>query len=71
MSPLTEYRKKLNISQREFGDRAGFSQSAINHYETGRRTPCISDARKIVETLNNLGIACTFDEVFPPKDKAA
>lgn len=71
MSPLTKLRKKIKISQRGLGLAAGFSQSAINHYENGRRTPSIDDARKIVETLNKLGAKCTFDDVFPPKKKAA
>lgn len=71
MSPLTTYRKKLNLSQKEFGHIVGFSQSAINHYENERRTPSISDARKIVEALNSLGVKCSFDDVFPPKTEAA
>lgn len=71
MSPLTKYRKKLKLSQKDFGFEAGFSQSAINHYENGRRTPSIEDARKIVSTLNKLGAKCTFDDVFPPKKKKA
>ncbi|MFD1260514.1 helix-turn-helix transcriptional regulator [Entomomonas asaccharolytica] len=70
MSPLTKYRKLLMLSQKTFGHKAGFCQSTISHYEKRKRTPSIPDARKIITTLNKLGIDCCFDDVFPPDEIA-
>ena len=70
---IKKYREELKLSQAEFAVACGFnSASRIGNYETDIRSPRISDARKIVSTLNRLGISCGFDDVFPPsKDKAA
>lgn len=69
---IKDNREALKISQAELAKACGFrTASRIGNYETGIRTPCIEDARKIVETLNKLGAKCTFDDVFPPKKKKA
>lgn len=70
---IKKFREELKLSQAEFAEECGFnSASRIGNYETDIRSPRISDARKIVETINRLGTMCGFDDVFPPrKDKAA
>lgn len=72
MNKIKELREELNISQSKLAFACGFKTSSrISNYESGIRSPKISDARKIVETLNKLGSKCSFDDVFPPKDHAA
>ncbi len=69
MLSLKKYRKLSKYSQAKFARMTGVSQSTISHYEKGRRTPSIADARKVVSALNNLGVSCTLDDVFPdPKN---
>ncbi|HDR1353508.1 TPA: helix-turn-helix transcriptional regulator [Pasteurella multocida] len=41
------------------------TQGALGHYESGRRTPDLKTARKIVFALNKNGVACSLDDVFP------
>ncbi|HDR1538576.1 TPA: helix-turn-helix transcriptional regulator [Pasteurella multocida] len=40
------------------------TQGALGHYESGRRTPDLKTARKIVMALNRNGVACSLDDVF-------
>lgn len=69
---LKKIRKGLGKSQAELAKTCGFRfQSRIGNYESGIRTPSISDAQKIVEALNKLGATCSLDDVFPPKKKKA
>ena len=48
MNNLRVLRKKCGITMKELGDRLGVSESAISHYETGKRQPDF-------ETLLRLG----------------
>ena len=65
MTPLKSFRKKAGLTQSQFGDLIGLTQAAIGHYETGRRTPSLSDCRKIVSALNDHGVGCDLAQVFP------
>lgn len=65
MNNLQKYRKKTKRSQSEFAKELGWGQSRIGNYEANVREPNISAAQKIVSKLNELGVSCSLEEVFP------
>lgn len=65
MNKLQKYRKKTKRSQAEFAKELGWGQSRIGNYEVNVREPNISAAQKIVSKLNELGVTCSLEEVFP------
>ncbi|WP_140921044.1 helix-turn-helix transcriptional regulator [Limnobaculum xujianqingii] len=67
MSCIRELREKANVSQEYLAEKVGLTQGAIGHYELGRRKPSLKNCRLIVSALNELGVACGLDDVFPPK----
>jgi len=46
------YRKKLNLSQEEFGIKCNLSRNAIYNYENNKRTPTIDILLKLAEVLD-------------------
>ncbi len=71
MNRLKEFRQKANLSQDELGKAlGGWVQSRICNYERGR-IPSLNDCRQIVRVLNERGVECTIDDVFPPESEAA
>ncbi|MDU7382255.1 MAG: helix-turn-helix transcriptional regulator [Enterobacteriaceae bacterium] len=67
MNLISEYRKRANVSQLALAQKIGWNQPRLANYETFVRTPSLTDSRKIVEGLNQLGAACSLDDVFPPE----
>ncbi|MDH0896349.1 MULTISPECIES: helix-turn-helix transcriptional regulator [unclassified Pseudomonas] len=65
MSNLKQFRKKARVTQAALAERVGMTQGAIAHYENGRRTPGLSEARELVAALNHFGAECDLDAVFP------
>lgn len=65
MNKISEYRKKNKISQKQLAARVGVGPSAIGNYEVGIREVNTQIAWKIVDSLNQLGANCSFDDVFP------
>lgn len=65
MSALKAIRKQAGVTQTQLAERVGLTQAAIGHYETGRRKPGLSECRRIVAALNDLGADCTLAEAFP------
>ena len=48
---IRQERRNQNISQSELAARSGLSMASIRRYESGERTPKVSDAEKIADTL--------------------
>lgn len=71
MSNLKRFREEAQITQLALADRVGITQGAIAHYENGRRTPGLNEARELVAALNALGASCDLDAVFPATTAAA
>ncbi|MDR5020485.1 helix-turn-helix transcriptional regulator [Yersinia rochesterensis] len=67
MNLIAEKRKEAGVSQAILAQKLGWSQSRIANYETCTRTPSLTDSRLIVSALNDMGLNCTLDVVFPPK----
>ncbi|SEJ63506.1 putative transcriptional regulator [Azotobacter beijerinckii] len=67
MSALKNIRTAARITQQQLAAKLGITQAAIGHYEKGRRQPKLTEARRLVAALNELGAACTLEEVFPPE----
>ncbi len=58
-SNLKELRKAKNMTQSAVAEACGTTQSAYNHYETGRRNPKPDMLKKIASVLE-----CTVDELI-------
>lgn len=71
MSNLRKIREALKVSQTTLADKIGCSQSAIGHYEKGRRHPDLNTCRQLVAALNSMGAKVELDDVFPPELNAA
>ncbi|HAS6095357.1 TPA: helix-turn-helix domain-containing protein [Vibrio vulnificus] len=65
MQKIREVRVKAGISVRDLASLIGTQNSAVYHYESGRRTPDFNQCWKIVNALNELGAKCSFNDVFP------
>lgn len=65
MAKINEILKRIGKSQEKLAQIVGVSQSSINHYANGNRKPSYQTAWKIVDSLNQLGAKCSFDDVFP------
>lgn len=51
MNWLKEIRKANGLTQIEIAERCGFSFQLYSHFERGRRTPKVTDAKKIAAVL--------------------
>lgn len=51
MNRILMLRTKLQLSQKEFGDKIGVSQQAIHKYETGEAKPSTSTLMKIAKAF--------------------
>lgn len=71
MSALKLARKKAKLTQTQLAERLEMTQAAIGHYETGRRTPSLHEARRIVAVLNAEGVECSLDDIFPEPPAAS
>lgn len=45
-------RTELNLTQKEFADKLGVSQSSVNYWEKGQRIPSIEAAARIADLFN-------------------
>jgi len=68
MNFISKYRKKGGLSQQALAVQIGWGQSRLANYEVNTRTPSLSDSRLIVSALNELGVQCSLDDVFPPNE---
>ncbi len=72
MNRIREIREAAGIRQAALYRKLKWGQSRIANYESGERTPSLSDARLIVAALNDLGADCDLARVFPePRQSAA
>ncbi|MGI2046112.1 helix-turn-helix transcriptional regulator [Shewanella oncorhynchi] len=65
MNNISTYRKRANLSQSELGKAIGKTQGAVGNYEAGIRNIDLSTCWEIVRAINQLGVECTFADVFP------
>lgn len=49
---LKYLRTKMNLTQKDFAEKIGVSQSSINYWEKGQRIPSIEAAAKIADYFN-------------------
>lgn len=49
---IYKLRTDIGLSQKEFADKVGTSQSAINYWENGKRQPRTSQIKKIAKTFD-------------------
>ncbi len=49
---LKYLRTKMNLTQKDFAEKIGVSQSSINYWEKGQRIPSIEAAAKIADFFN-------------------
>lgn len=65
MNRIREMREAAGLRQSVLYRKLSWGQSRIANYESGERTPSLSDARLIVAAMNELGIVCDLAQVFP------
>ncbi|MGV6394534.1 helix-turn-helix domain-containing protein [Pseudomonas caspiana] len=65
MNCIREVREAAGLRQSDLYRKLKWGQSRIANYESGDRTPSLSDARLIVAALNELGAVCDLAQVFP------
>lgn len=70
MNRIKQLRVKKGISQAQLARHMGWLQARISNYEMGKRLPNINDCQQLVKALNELGVKCSLDQVFP-LDEAA
>ena len=71
MSALSTARKTAGVTQQQLAEMVGLTQAAIGHYEKLRRTPGLSECRRLVAALNKLGVKCGLEDVFPEDELGA
>ena len=69
MNRIAKLRQQHDITQIELAKRLGWHQARLSNYEHARREPSLADSRAIVAALQELGVRCTLDDVFPPEGK--
>lgn len=62
---LQFYRRKACLTREQLADASNTSKNMIGHYERFERRPRLDGAQLIVRALNDAGIDCTLDDVFP------
>lgn len=65
MQRIREIREQFSISVKSLSEKSGIEPGSIYHYEKGRRCPSFNQCWDIVNSLNELGANCTFEQVFP------
>ncbi|WAH56572.1 helix-turn-helix domain-containing protein [Pseudomonas silvicola] len=71
MNQVRTARERAGVTQAALRKALGWNQSRLANYESGLRNPGLSEARQIVAALNQLGVLCGLDDVFPPTKSAA
>jgi putative transcriptional regulator len=71
MNLIKSVRESAGIKQVALYSALKWPQSRLSNYENEIRTPSLKDAREIVSALNELGAACTLDDVFPAAQSVA
>ncbi|MFT5815948.1 MAG: putative transcriptional regulator [Psychroserpens sp.] len=64
---IKKFRQANKVSQVCLGLEANLYPSTLSNYETGFRKPSIETGHRIIKAMNNLGIECSFVDVFPPQ----
>lgn len=69
MNQVRMIRDRAGITQAALRRALGWNQSRLANYESGLRSPGLSEARRIVSALNSLGAKCVLDDAFPPEKR--
>lgn len=70
MNQIRKFRETAKLTQVELAKQVGVSQAAISDAERGA-IPKLGTMRSIVKALNEAGVECSLDDVFPPEGVAA
>ncbi|MCX9104027.1 MULTISPECIES: helix-turn-helix transcriptional regulator [Aeromonas] len=68
MNNIKELRDKAGKTQSDLAAELGITQGAVAHYEKSRRKPGLNTCRKIASVINNWGVQCSINDVFPPEN---
>ncbi|MBS4050760.1 MAG: helix-turn-helix transcriptional regulator [Methylomonas sp.] len=63
---IREHLASANLTQAWLAARLACTPMAVSYYVSGQRCIDLQICRQIVRALNDAGVACTLDEVFPP-----
>lgn len=71
MNKIRQYRESGGLAQEQVARLVGVTKQAICNLEQRDARPSIDTCRAIVAALNQSGVPCTLDDVFPPADASA
>ena len=69
MNQVRMIRERAGLTQAALRRALGWNQSRLANYESGLRSPGLTEARLIVSALNTLGAKCELDDAFPPENQ--
>lgn len=61
---IKELRKEIGLTQAELAEKLNISQSAVTHWETGKRFPSPPNARAFVNLMCGYGQRITLDDIY-------
>lgn len=64
MNNVLTIRRRLGLSQADFGAAIGVSQGNVSHYEQMRQEVPPHVARQIIEAAAKRGLSLTFDDIY-------
>lgn len=64
MNNLLSIRKRLGMSQTDFGEAIELSQGNVSHYECGRQSVPPDVARRIIKVAAERGHTVSFDDIY-------
>lgn len=64
MNNVLTIRRRLGLSQADFGAAIGVSQGNVSHYEQMRQEVPPHVARQIIDTAAKRGLQLTFDDIY-------
>ena len=65
MHKLKSYRELAGLTQGQLGKAVGLRQTAVSNYENEPRIPSLQLCRAFVKVINDKGVSCVVDDVFP------
>jgi putative transcriptional regulator len=65
MNKIADYRKKAKVSQAKLARLIGITPSTIGNYESGIRNINLDMCWRIVKAINQLGVNCSIEDLFP------
>jgi len=64
MKKLASYRDQAKLTQKQLARLAGVSQSAISHWENGKRAPSIRTLKRLIVVFKRRKVKVNLEDIF-------